>query len=435
MSDERQGASVQPAFREALRYWLRLGFINFGGPAGQIAIMHRELVDQRRWISEGAFLRALNFCTILPGPEAQQLATFVGWRLHGMVGGLAAGTLFILPGFAVLLALSWLAASHGDVTAVAGMLYGVQPVVIAIVAEAVLRIGRRALRPRGLVAFAIAAFVAIYFLRVPFPAVVAGAAALGLILHRFRPDLVQRPGRQSGTGDGGDVVRTPVSMRRNALIAFAFVCLWAVPVGLIWLMLGPGSVLFKEALFFTWAAFVTFGGAYAVLSLVADQAVNVHGWLTATQMVQGLGLAESTPGPLIMVTQYVGFFGGYNSPGAFSPVVHGVLGASVTTYVTFLPSFLFIFLGAPYVERMAGNRRIAAAMTGVTAAVVGVIANLGVFFASRVLVPEGGGFDLYAAVAAAGSFVVMWRWHVAIHWLVAAGAVLGIMKVLVERAL
>lgn len=424
------------SFKEAFWFWVKLGFINFGGPAGQIAIMHEELVERKRWVSEGQFLRTLNFCMLLPGPEAQQVATYIGWRLHGTLGGIVAGSFFVIPSVFVLLLLSYLAVAYSEVPAITGLLYGIQPVVIAIVVEAVLRIGKRTLHHAALVAFAVASFVAIYFLSVPFPLVVLGAALAGLLLQRWWPEIF----RPSGHGGGGDSAEEDAettdepagegraSLLRNLRLVGIFLVLWAVPVGAILLWRGGEDVLFREALFFTGAAFVTIGGAYSVLSYVADVAVNTYGWLTAEQMVQGLGLAESTPGPLIMVTQYVGFLGAWNFSGPFDPLLYGTLGAAITTYVTFLPCFFFIFLLAPYIELLANNRRIQAALVGVTAAVVGVIANLAVFFASNVLFPEDfsvGGLDAFALVVAVVSFVVLQRFRVPIYVMVPVGALVG----------
>jgi len=417
-------------FWEAFRFWVKLGFINFGGPAGQIAIMHRELVERKRWISEGQFLRTLNFCMLLSGPEAQQVATYIGWRLHGTLGGIVAGSFFVIPSIFVLLLLSYLSVAYSEVPAITGLLYGVQPVVIAIVLEAVLRIGRRTLHHYALVAFAVLAFVALYFLSVPFPLVVAVAALAGVLLRRWLPGAFRARGHgTSGSDEEGTAVeKTPSGVRRsrgrNLRLLGLFLVLWAVPVGAIFIWRGGEDVLFREALFFTGAAFVTFGGAYSVLSYIADVAVNQYGWLTADQMVQGLGLAESTPGPLIMVTQYVGFLGAWNSPDGFDPLLYGVLGAAITTYVTFLPCFLFIFLLAPYVELLANNRRLQAALVGVTAAVVGVIANLAVFFAGKVLFHDGR-LDIFALVVAAVSFVTLQRFKVPIYLMVPAGALAG----------
>ncbi|MDP8948721.1 MAG: chromate efflux transporter [Actinomycetota bacterium] len=416
-------------FREAFRFWVKLGFINFGGPAGQIAILHRELVERRRWISENQFLRALNFCMLLPGPEAQQLATYIGWRLHGTLGGVVAGAFFVIPSIFVLLLLSYLAVAYSDVPAVTGLLYGVQPVVVAIVLEAVLRIGRRALRHAALVAFAVASFVAIYFLSVPFPLVVLAAGLAGFLLHFRYPEIFRTGGHGEAAADEaeesfGKVSAGRPSVFRNLKLVGIFLVLWVVPVGAIYLWRGGGDMLLDQALFFTWAAFVTFGGAYSVLSYIADVAVNQYGWLTADQMVQGLGLAESTPGPLIMVTQYVGFLGAWKFSGPFDPLLYGILGALTTTYVTFLPCFLFIFLLAPYIELLAENGWLQAALVGVTAAVVGVIANLAVFFGNGVLFHDGR-FDAFALAVAVVSFVVLQRFRAPIYLMVPAGALAG----------
>jgi chromate transporter len=379
-------------------------------------------------------LRTLNFCMLLPGPEAQQVATYIGWRLHGALGGIVAGSFFVIPSVFVLLLLSYLSVAYSEVPAITGLLYGIQPVVIAIVVEAVLRIGRRTLHHAALVVFAIASFVAIYFLSVPFPLVVLGAALAGLLLQRWWPEIFRPSGH--GGGDSAEDAETAdesaggrrTSLLRNLRLVGVFLVLWAVPVGAIFLWRGGEDVLFREALFFTGAAFVTIGGAYSVLSYVADVAVNTYGWLTTEQMVQGLGLAESTPGPLIMVTQYVGFLGAWNLSGPFEPLLYGTLGAAITTYVTFLPCFFFIFLLAPYIELLANNRRIQAALVGVTAAVVGVIANLAVFFASNVLFPEDfslGGLDAFALVVAVVSFGILQRFKVPIYVMVPVGALVG----------
>src|SRR5918994_2043147 len=426
--------SKEVGFWEAFWFWVRLGFINFGGPAGQIAIMHRELVERKHWVSEGQYLRTLNFCMLLPGPEAQQVATYIGWRLHGTLGGVIAGSFFVIPSIFVLLLLSYLSVAYSDVPAITGLLYGVQPVVIAIVVEAVLRIGKRTINHRVLVGFAVLAFVALYFLSVPFPLVVLAAAVAGLLLSRtgFAGDAFAGGGHDSSQEEESAIDRTDPnggpSLLRNARLLGTFVLLWALPLGALYLWRGGDDVLVKEALFFTGAAFLTFGGAYSVLSYVSDVAVNHYGWLTADQMVQGLGLAESTPGPLIMVTQYVGFIGAWNDPGPFSPLLYGTLGALVTTYATFLPCFLFIFFLAPYIELLAHDQRLRAVLVGVTAAVVGVIANLAVYFATQVLFPEGvslQGLDVFALIVAVASFVVLQRFKVPIYLMVPAGAIVG----------
>lgn len=416
-------------FREALRFWTRLGFISFGGPAGQIAVMHQEVVDRKGWIDEHQFLRALNFCMLLPGPEAQQLATYIGWRLHGILGGIAAGALFVIPSIFVMMALSYLAVAHIEIPAVAAAFYGIQPVVVAVVVEAVLRIGGKALKHRALYLFAAAAFGAIYFLKVPFPWIVASAAIGGLAMQRRLPDAfckgrfdVQSRECRIETATGQNSFRP--SVVHVAKVFLVCLGLWAIPVGALWIWRGYGDTLTQIALFFTKAAFVTFGGAYAVLSYIADVAV-AKGWLGMEQMLIGLGLAESTPGPLIMVTQYVGFLGAWHLPGSLSPLTAGILGALVTTYVTFLPCFFFIFAGAPFIEAMAGNQRLQAALTGVTAAVVGVILNLAVWFGHKVILPNGG-VDIFAVISAVVSLVLLQKFHFPIHCLVPIGAVAGV---------
>ncbi len=419
---------TRPLFWEAFRYWVRLGFINFGGPAGQIAIMHKDLVDRRRWISERDFLRALNFCMILPGPEAQQLATYIGWRLHGIWGGLMAGLWFILPSVFILLVLSWLLAAHRDITLVSGLLYGVQPVVVAIVAEAVIRVGRRTLHHGVLLLFAAGAFIAIYFLRIPFPFIVLTAGALGLVLVRWWPEVFRPRGHGASSEEppGSSVTHFP-PLIRLAKLAAIFVALWTAPFALLVAWEGLESVYAQVALFFTGAAFVTFGGAYAVLSYIADAAVKVYGWLAPEQMVHGLALAESTPGPLIMVTQYVGFMGGWRFHGGMDPFWSGALAAGITTYVTFLPCFLFIFAGAPYIEALAENRRVQGALVGVTAAIVGVILNLGVFFGSHVLFTPARQPDPFAITLAVVSFAALQRLRWEIHTVVISGALVGLL--------
>jgi chromate transporter len=439
VGEDRSGQTKPVGFWEAFWFWVKLGFINFGGPAGQIAIMHRELVERKRWVSEGQYLRTLNFCMLLPGPEAQQVATYIGWRLHGTVGGIVAGSFFVIPSIFVLLLLSYMAVAHSDVPVISGLLYGVQPVVIAIVVEALLRIGRRTINHRVLVGFAVLAFVALYFLSVPFPLVVLIAAIAGLLLSRtsFARDAFRAGGHGSSEEYAIDQTASNglPSVLRNVRLLGTFILLWAVPLGALYLWRGGDDVLVKEALFFTGAAFLTFGGAYSVLSYVSDVAVGHYGWLSADQMVQGLGLAESTPGPLIMVTQYVGFIGAWNDPGPFSPLLYGTLGALITTYATFLPCFLFIFFLAPYIELLANDQRLRAILIGVTAAVVGVIANLAVYFAMQVLFPDGislAGLDLFALVVAVVSFVVLQRYKVPIYLMVPASAVLGMAWTLLQ---
>ncbi|MBA3030394.1 MAG: chromate efflux transporter [Desulfobacteraceae bacterium] len=423
---------TKPAFLEALKFWIKLGFISFGGPAGQIAIVHQEVVERRKWIHENQFLRALNFCMLLPGPEAQQLVTYIGWRLHGTWGGIVSGGLFVLPSIFVMMALSYLAVAHIEIPSVAAAFYGIQPVVAAVVVEAVMRIGKKTLKHRALYGFAGLAFVAIYFFRVPFPYIVAGAALGGLILRRWLPEVFCKGNFDEHTGkclgetdsDPGQQ-NSPPSIVHVAKVFMVCLGLWVIPMGALWFWRGTGDTLTQIGLFFTKAAFITFGGAYAVLSYITDVAVG-KGWLGMQHMLIGLGLAESTPGPLIMVTQYVGFIGAWNLPGGLDPLVAGILGALITTYVTFLPCFFFIFAGAPYIEAMAGNQRLNAALTGVTAAVVGVILNLAVWFGYKVLLPDGG-LDLFALVSAVCSLVLMQRFHWPIHYLVPLGAAAGIL--------
>ncbi|MBI1208413.1 MAG: chromate efflux transporter [Azospirillum sp.] len=425
-ADQPEPAVAPPPWPDFVLYWLKLGCVSFGGPAGQIAMMQHELVDRRGWIDQTRFLHALNFCMMLPGPEAQQLATYVGWRLRGIVGGLVAGLLFILPGAAVLLALSWAAAAKGDTPAVAALFHGIKPVVVAIIAAAVWRIGRRTCRSPAAAAIAVAAFLGIFFLKVPFPAIVLGAAVIGLGATRCGRDWFKLP---HGPGNDNGLPAGPSpSLWRLVVLVAVFAILWAGPVWLAIRLLGPVPYA-GIATLFAKAAFVTFGGAYAVLPYIAAAAVDFYHWLSPAQMIDGLALAESTPGPLILVTQYVGFFAGWNhavaAPGGLSPALAGAAGAGLTLYVTFLPCFFFIFAGAPYVERLIHNRAVAGALGAVTAAVVGVILNLGVYLGIQVLMPAGH-LDLFALAVAGAALVALLRGHIAVHWLVLAGAAAGL---------
>src|SRR5947209_7405503 len=425
------------SFAEAFRFWLKLGFINFGGPAGQIAIMHRELVDQKRWVPEPLFLRALNFSMLLPGPEATELAIYVAWRMHGIAGGIIAGSLFVIPSIFVLPLLSWLSVAYTDVPVIRGLLYGVQPVVMAIVLDAVLRVGRRTLKHRLLYVFAIGAFVALFFLHVPFPVTIALAALAGLVLQGWLPAVFRSAGHGTDHAPAADEMAAAArteqhrSLRHALKVVATFLVLWLVPLAALYVWRGGADTLVLEMWFFTQAAFVTFGGAYAVLSYIADVAVNGYGWLTAGEMVRGLGLAESTPGPLIMVTEYVGFVAAWKTaPAAMPPLLCATPGALITVYATFLPTFLFIFLGAPYIEWLSNNRRPHAALTGGTAAVVGVIANLAVFFGLRVLFPENGSFDAFAALLAVATFLILRRFPIQTYYLVPVAAVAGMVWLL-----
>jgi chromate transporter len=415
-------------FRIALRYWARLGCVNFGGPAGQIALMHRDLVERRGWIAEDRFLHALNFCMLLPGPEAQQLAIYIGWLLHGVAGGLAAGVLFVLPSIFVLLGLSWVYAAHGTLPAVAAAVAGLKPVVVAIVLAAMLRIGRRALRGPAHLAIAAAAFVAMRLLDVPFPLIVLAAAAAGLLAGDRRADVATAEGT-APAGEPGAAAAQPAP-RAVRVLAWGL-ALWVLPLVLLAATLGLGGVHADVYLFFTWAAFITFGGAYAVLAYVAQQAVEAFGWLTAAQAVDGLALAETTPGPLIMVLQFVGFMAGWNQAAGLPPAASAVVAALLATWATFLPCFVFIFLGAPHVERLRHSRRWAAALGGITAAVVGVILNLAVVFGTAVFFPACEP-DPFALAVAALAFLVLVRWRVDVLWVIAAGAALGLLRLVVS---
>jgi chromate transporter len=388
---ERARRDVIP-FRDATRAWFAISLQTFGGPAGQIAVMHRMLVDEKRWIGQERFLHALSFCTLLPGPEAQQLAIYVGWLLNGVRGGLVAGVLFVLPGAVALLVLSAVYVSSGDSTLVTALFAGVAPAVLAIVAQAVFRVGGRALGHPALVTLAVGAFAALFLFAVPFPAVIAAAAAVGWCLGRWAPGTMRAKASKRSDEDGPPPliaddalhVESPSGSHAAKVLVVGLVA-WAVPVAAVAALTGRHSTITQQGLFFSGAAMVTFGGAYAVLAYVAQKAVEVYGWLAPGEMVRGLALAESTPGPLIMVVQFVAFVGAYRDPGSLDPWVAAVLAALLTTWVTFVPCFVFIFLGAPYVERLRGNRSLSAALRGITAAVVGVIANLAVYFAIHTL--------------------------------------------------
>ena len=375
-------------FRAAVRTWFVISLQTFGGPAGQIAVMQRHLVEERRWIGQRRFLHALNYCMLLPGPEAQQLAIYVGWLLNGLRGGLVAGTLFVLPGMVALLVLSAIYVGFGDTTVVTAVFAGLAPAVVAIVAQAVWRVGKRALTSRTLVAFAVVAALALAVFGVPFPIVVAAAALAGWALIRPRdtePDEDDGPAPLIADDTLHD--DRPSGHRALAILAVGLLA-WFVPVAVVVAATGIGSVYSQQGVFFSGTAVVTFGGAYAVLAFVAQRAVEHYGWLSAGDMVRGLALAETTPGPLIMVVQFVAFLGAYHHPGPLDPWLAGVVASLLTTWVTFVPCFLFVLVGAPYVERLRGNRALSAALTGITAAVVGVIANLGLYFALHTLFRE-----------------------------------------------
>jgi chromate transporter len=384
---------------EAVRVWARIAALSFGGPAGQIAVMHRILVEEKRWIGEERFLHALNYCMLLPGPEAQQLATYIGWLLHKTRGGLIAGTLFVLPGFVAILALSYVYALLGSVPLVEGLFFGLNSAVLAIVLQAVARLGSRALKNKVMIGLAAAAFVGIFLLDVPFPAIVLAAGLIGYVGGRTgirafqgggghdRAGTAAVPDRETALGDELPEHARP-NRRWSWKISAILLLLWLGPVAALLLTLGPDHVFSRIAVFFSQMAVVTFGGAYAVLAYVAQEAVETYRWLAPGEMLDGLGMAETTPGPLIMVTQFVGFMGAYRQPGGLDPLLAATFGAVLTTWVTFVPCFLWIFLGAPFVERLRGNRALSAALAAITAAVVGVILNLAVWFALHALFAE-----------------------------------------------
>jgi chromate transporter len=436
-------------FREALRVWIQVAALSFGGPAGQIAVMHRILVEERRWVSESRFLHALNYCMLLPGPEAQQLAIYIGWLLHGTVGGIVAGTLFVVPGIISIFALSTIYVVYGHVPVVAGLFFGLAPAVMAVVIEAVMRVGKRALKNRAMFALAAAAFVAIFFFEVPFPVIVLGAGLVGFIGGRVRPDLFLIVTGHKASGDANevesDVVISDEARAARPTLAHALrvlaICgtLWLAPLAYVLTTRGGESVYAKIWFFFSKAAVVTFGGAYAVLSYIAQQAVEKYGWLKPDEMLTGLGMAETTPGPLIMVVQFVGFLAGYRDPETVSPMLAATAAALLTTWVTFVPCFLWIFLGAPYIEHLRGNESLSAALSGITAAVVGVILNLAVWFAVhtvfdrvgethvgavRLLVPEWSSLDVGALLIGSGAAaMIFWFKRGMIETLLAAAAV------------
>ncbi len=413
-----------PSFREAFRFWLKLGFISFGGPTGQIAIMHTELVEKRRWISEARFLHALNYCMLLPGPEATQLATYIGWLLHRTRGGIVAGTLFVLPSAFILWALSVVYVSYGNVAWMSAVFYGLKPAVLAIVASAVIRIGKRALKNEVLWSIAALAFVAIYFARLPFPLIILSAGIAGLAGGRFwaRKFVVVVAGHEPKDGARGSPVlgddtgipsHAMPSVRRALKVSAVSLLLWWTPVFGVGAWLGWNHAVFREGLFFSKAAMVTFGGAYAVLPYVGQEAVEKYSWLTTGQMLDGLGLAETTPGPLIMVLQFVAFLGGWNQPGNLPPLLAATLGAFITTWTTFVPCFLWILLGAPHIEQMRGNSHLTAALSAVTAAVVGVILSLAVWFGLHVVVPDAKP-DWFAITMGTVAFagLLKWKWDI-----------------------
>ncbi len=439
-----------PSLGDLTRAFARIGLLGFGGPAAQIALMHRIVVDEKRWLGEARFLHALNYCMLLPGPEAQQLATYTGWLAHGVKGGLIAGLLFILPGALIMLGLSALYAFHADLVWVQGIFYGVKCAVIALVVEALLRIARRSLKTGTLRAIAVAAFLALFLFALPFPLVIVAAALIGIIVARYAPPAAPAPPSERGAIDiAMDAGLLPHTIARPARFwgqAALWLALWLSPVVALLLTLGPGNVFTDLATFFARMAVVTFGGAYAVLAYVAQAAVETHGWVTAVQMIDGLGLAETTPGPLILVLEFVGFLAAFGADTGLHPLLAGVAGALLTLWVTFAPSFLFIFAGAPYAERLRQNRSAAAALAAISAAVVGVIAHLALWFALHVLFARVGTFeagplkisapdwqtlDPAAIVMTALALVLALRFKLGVAWLVLLFAAIGLARALV----
>ena len=454
MTEKPPAAPAPVSLTEAFWYWLKLGFISFGGPTGQIAIMHHDLVEKKRWISERRFLHALNYCMVLPGPEATQLAAYIGWMMHKTRGGIIAGTLFFLPSLFILIALSWIYMAYGNVPVVAGILYGIKPAVTAIVVFAAYRIGSRALKNAVLWSVAAAAFIAIFALKVPFPYIVLGAGVIGYLGGRVAPDKFVVGGGH-GAADksyGAAIIDDNTPTPQHALFTWGrftrvmvvSLALWLVAIGVLCALYGWNSTLTQMGWFFTKAALLTFGGAYAVLPYVYQGGVEQYQWLTATQMIDGLALGETTPGPLIMVVTFIGFVGGWTKQlfGADSLFLAGSVAAVVVTYFTFLPSFVFIFLGAPLIETTHGNLKFTAPLTGITAAVVGVILNLAVFFAWHVLwphatrtAPYAGGFEWLSAVIGVAAFTALWRYKIGIIPVITACGAIGLVYTLIKPAL
>jgi chromate transporter len=421
---------------EAFRVWLRIALLSFGGPAGQIALMHRILVDEKRWISDARFLHALNYCMLLPGPEAQQLATYIGWLMHRTRGGLMAGGLFILPGVVAIMALSWIYALYGHVTVVEGLFFGLRAAVLAIVLQAVIRVGKRALKNTAMRLIAAAAFLAIFVFAVPFPVIIVAAAVVGFFGARSGLPAFSIPVGH-GEGDKASLLGESLpehvrpNLGRTIKVGATWLFIWLAPVVALLVLLGPNDVFTQIATFFSKMALVTFGGAYAVLAYVAQEAVAGYGWLKPGEMLDGLGMAETTPGPLIMVLQFVGFMAGFRSPDGLSPLLAGTLGGLLATWVTFAPCFLWIFVGAPYIEGLRGNKALSGALAGITAAVVGVILNLALWFGIHALFRTvfqlrgfGLGLDLpvltsidpWAAVLTAAAILAVFRFKLGIVW-------------------
>jgi chromate transporter len=432
---QAHNSEAHPSFAEAFRFWLKLGFISFGGPTGQIAIMHAELVEKKKWISENRFLHALNYCMLLPGPEAQQLAIYVGWLLHRTWGGIVAGSLFVLPSVFILWALSFIYATYGNVQWLVAVFDGLKPAVLAIVLCAVLRIGKKALKNEIMWALAALAFIGIFFFKLPFPLIIVTAGVLGLVGGKFWKEkftVLSGHGSKSANAtvisdEAESPAHTKPSPARAVKVCAVCLALWWLPVLALGAWLGFDHTLVRQGLFFSKAAMVTFGGAYAVLPYVSQQAVENFGWLNAGQMLDGLGLAETTPGPLIMVLQFVGFLGGWKFHEPLSPLVAATLGALITTWTTFLPCFLWIFLGAPHIEQLRGNAKLTAALSTITAAVVGVVLNLAVWFGLHVLLPAGQPVNWFGVVVCGVALAGMWKLKWDVIPVVAGAGVVGLL--------
>jgi chromate transporter len=437
------------SFGEAFRVWLRVALLSFGGPAGQIAVMHRILVEEKNWISESRFLHALNYCMLLPGPEAQQLATYIGWLLHRTAGGIMAGGLFVLPGVISIMALSWIYAAYGNVSFIEALFFGLKAAVLAIVIQAVVRVGKRALRNRIMISLAAVAFIAIFFFNVPFPVIIIAAGVIGYFGARSgRPEFAaveHGGGKNAAAVDSmlGEELPEHVrpSVPRALRVSAVWLLLWLLPVFTLLIALGPDNVFSQIAVFFSKMAMVTFGGAYAVLAYVAQQAVEHYHWVSAREMLDGLGMAETTPGPLIMVLQFVGFMAAFRDPGTLPPMLAGTLGGLLATWVTFTPCFLWIFLGAPFIETMRGNKGLAGALTAITAAVVGVILNLSIWFALHTVfrdtvpvrsfalsfdMPVWSSLDIAALVLAIAAATAIFRFNVGMLTVLAGSCVAGV---------
>lgn len=432
-TNQSPSAITPPTFYEAFLFWLKLGFISFGGPTGQIGIMHAELVERKRWISEERFLHALNYCMILPGPEAQQLAIYVGWLLHRTWGGIAAGSLFVIPSFFILTGLSYIYVSFGTVPVIAALFYGLKAAVVAIVASAVVRIGKKALKNQVMLVIAAAAFIGIYFLKVPFPIIIISAGLIGLVGGKLRPKMFSVI-KGEGLGKEKTVIsddQPPPEHHLPSLfgtfrVVAVSLFLWIFPIVLLAYFLGTASVLFQQGLFFSKAAMVTFGGAYAVLPYIAQAAVEKYHWLQPGQMIDGLGLGETTPGPLIMVVTFVGYVGAWGKSAGISAPFSAFLGGLTATYFTFLPCFLWIFAGAPFIEKTRGNIRLTSALSAITAAVAGVVLNLTVYFGMQVIFPHPGSMDWVAFAIATVAFIGLLKFKWNILYVISGSALIGL---------